>query len=62
MLSSDDALTVMPQLECILLVAAVGKSKVSEIGECNKHLGSTEVIRFVLNKVPNLNSKYEYAY
>jgi len=62
MLSSDDALTVMPQLECILLVAAVGRSKVSEIGECNKHLGATEVVRFVLNKVPNLNSKYDYAY
>jgi protein-tyrosine kinase len=61
MLSSDDVIAVMPQLDCVLLVAAVGRSKVSEIEECNKHLRSTEVVRLVLNKVPNLNAEY-YSY
>jgi protein-tyrosine kinase len=61
MLSSDDVIAVLPQLDCILLVAAVGRSKVSEIEECNKHLRSTEVVRLVLNKVPKLNAEY-YSY
>ena len=61
MLSSDDVIAVLPQLDCILLVAAVGKSTVAEIEECNKHLHSAAVVRFVLNKVPRFNSRY-YTY
>lgn len=61
MLASDDVIAVLPQLDCILLVAAVGKSKVSEIEECNRHLRSTEVVRLVLNKVPELETRY-YGY
>jgi protein-tyrosine kinase len=61
MLSSDDVIAVMPQLDCVLLVAAVGKSTVAEIEECNRHLHSTEVVRLVLNKVPELNTPY-YLY
>ncbi len=58
MLSSDDVIAVLPQLDCILLVAAVGKSTVAEIEECNKHLHSEVVVRLVLNKVPRSNSQY----
>jgi Mrp family chromosome partitioning ATPase len=61
MLASDDVIALMPQLDCILLVAAVGRSTISEIEECNKHLQSAEVVRLVLNKVPELNTQY-YAY
>jgi protein-tyrosine kinase len=61
MLASDDVIALMPQLDCILLVAAVGKSTVSEIEECNAHLQSAEVVRLVLNKVPELTAQY-YAY
>lgn len=62
MLIGDDVIAVLPQLDCILLVAAVGKSKVSEIEECNKHLRSTEVVRLVLNKVPTLDASYYGSY
>ena len=61
MLSSDDVIAVLPQLDCVLLVAAVGRSKVSEIEECNRHLESAHVVRLVLNKVPQLNTQY-YSY
>jgi Mrp family chromosome partitioning ATPase len=61
MLASDDVIALMPQLDCVLLVAAVGKSTVLEIEECNTHLQSAEVVRLVLNKVPELNVQY-YAY
>jgi protein-tyrosine kinase len=60
LLSSDDVIAILPQVDCALLVAAVGTSTVSEIEECNKHLQSTDLIRFVLNKVPESNSHYRY--
>lgn len=61
MLAGDDVIAVLPQLDCLLLVAAVGKSKVSEIEECNRHLRSTEVLRLVLNKAPAIEKSY-YGY
>jgi hypothetical protein len=61
MLVSDDVIAILPQLDCVLLVAAVGSSKVSDIEECNKHLQSTEVVRLVLNKVPQVSADY-YPY
>jgi len=60
MLSSDDVIAVLPQLDCVLLVAAVGKSTVAEIEECNSHLQSAQVVRLVLNKVPRSNTAYYY--
>jgi protein-tyrosine kinase len=58
MLSSDDVIALLPQLDCVMLVAAVGRSKVSEVEECAAHLQSADVVRLVLNKVPGLNAKY----
>ena len=61
MLSSDDVIAVLPQLDCLLLVAAVGKSTTAEIEECNKHLQAAEVVRLVLNKASEPNAQY-YSY
>jgi Mrp family chromosome partitioning ATPase len=60
-LVSDDVLALLPQLDCVLLVTAVGKSRVSEVEESMRHLQHTEVVRIVLNKVPKLHSQY-YTY
>jgi Mrp family chromosome partitioning ATPase len=60
LLSSDDVIAILPQVDCALLVAGVGTSTVSEIEECNKHLQSTDLVRFVLNKVPQSDSNYQY--
>ena len=62
MLWSDDVIAVLPQLDCVLLLAAVGKSTVAEVEECTKHLQSAEVIRFVLNKSPELTKRYNAYY
>ena len=61
MLASDDVIAILPQLDCILLVAAIGKTTVAEVEECNRYLQSTDVIRLVLNKIPRLNAQYYYA-
>jgi Mrp family chromosome partitioning ATPase len=60
MLTSDDVLAILPQIDCALLVAAVGTTTISEIEECKKHLQSTDVVRVVLNKVPEADTKYYY--
>jgi protein-tyrosine kinase len=50
MLTSDDVIAILPQIDCLLLVAAAGVSTVSEIKDCSKHLQAAEVVRLVLNK------------
>jgi Mrp family chromosome partitioning ATPase len=59
-LTSDDVLAVLPKLDCVLLVTAVGITTPAEINESAKHLLSTEVVRLVVNKVPPSKSKYYY--
>jgi Mrp family chromosome partitioning ATPase len=61
LLSSDDVISILPQVDCALLVVAAGTSTVSEIEECSKHLQSTEVVRVVLNKVEQ-DPKMAYYY
>src|SRR5579871_129999 len=38
LLTGHDAVSILPEVDCVLLVAAVGTSKVSEIEECKKYL------------------------
>lgn len=57
-LTGDDVLLVLPQVDCVLFVAAVGTSTISEVKECNKHLQSTTVVRIALNKVSELGPAY----
>lgn len=60
MLASDDVIALMPQLDCALLVAAIGTTTPGEMAECNSHLQAAQVLRIVLNKVPRLNTRYYY--
>ena len=59
-LTGDDVIAFLPQIDCVLLVAAVGTTTVSQIKECNKHLQSAEVVRIVLNKVLETSTDYYY--
>jgi protein-tyrosine kinase len=59
-LSGDDVIAILPQIDCVLFVAAVGTTTVSQIKECNKHLQSAEIVRIVLNKVPETNANYHH--
>jgi Mrp family chromosome partitioning ATPase len=60
LLTSDDVIAILPRVDCVLLVAAVGTSTVSDIRECNKHLQSTPMVRFVLNKAAESRAHYAY--
>ena len=58
MLLGDDVIAILPHVDCVLLVAAIGISTVPELEECKRHLRSTNVVRVVANKVPVSNKKY----
>ena len=60
LLTGHDGISILPHVDCALLVAAAGHSKISEIEECEKHLESTDVVRFVLNKAPGSATSYAY--
>jgi hypothetical protein len=59
-LSSDDVIAVLPEIDCLLLVAAVGLSRVSEVEECNRHLQSSHLVRLVVNKATEQDAHYYY--
>jgi Mrp family chromosome partitioning ATPase len=60
LLTGHDAISILPHVDCVLLVAAVGTSKIKEIEECNKYLQGTSLVRFVLNKVAESTAPYGY--
>jgi protein-tyrosine kinase len=57
-LSGDNVISMLPQIDCVLFVATIGTSTASEIKECNKHLQTSAVIRVVLNKASELGPMY----
>ena len=62
MLPSDDVLSILPSLDCVLLVAAAETSTIPEVKECSKHLATVPVVRVVLNKVNAKATTYYTRY
>ena len=61
MLLGDDVISILPQMDAVLLVAGVGSTSVADIRECQKHLQRTPVVRVVVNKVTDAAGSY-YGY
>lgn len=62
MLTSDDAIAFLPQVDCVFLVAASGKTTDREIDECEVHLSEAlNYLGIVLNKCESLTEEY-YQY
>ena len=59
-LTSDDVITILPQIDCTLFVTAIGSSTLAEIKECNKYLETTPVVQVVANKAPDTATSYYY--
>jgi protein-tyrosine kinase len=62
LLIGDDVITLLPEIDCTLFVAAVGISTMSEIKECKKHLDATSLVRVVLNKSSEMHNAYYSRY
>jgi Mrp family chromosome partitioning ATPase len=52
LLRSDDAISILPHMDCVLLVTAAGLSTLSELRDCDRYLRESEVVRIVLNRAP----------
>jgi protein-tyrosine kinase len=61
MLVGDDVITILPQMDAVLLVAGVGNTSIADIRECQKHLKATPVVRVVVNRATETTDSY-YAY
>ncbi|MES2663163.1 MAG: CpsD/CapB family tyrosine-protein kinase [Pseudomonadota bacterium] len=59
-LNSDDAMVLLPQVDCILLVIANGMSTQSEIEETLHHLPKNNLLGVVLNKAEVESKSYYY--
>ncbi|RZI86907.1 MAG: protein tyrosine kinase [Pseudomonas sp.] len=58
LLSSDDAITVLPKFDCVLLVVANGNNSKKEIEDCLYHLATANLIGAVLNKAEAQTRSY----
>jgi capsular exopolysaccharide synthesis family protein len=58
LLSSDDAITVLPKFDCVLLVVANGMNSRKEIEDSLYHLGTANLIGTVLNKAERPSRSY----
>jgi protein-tyrosine kinase len=62
-LVGDDVISVLPQIESVLLITSIGTSTLPDIKECYKHIKSTPIVRVVVNKVSDkTESYYGYGY
>ncbi|TNF57182.1 MAG: protein tyrosine kinase [Burkholderiales bacterium] len=52
-LAADDVLSVLPQVDCVLLVVGSGASSEKEIEEAQRRLSRASVVGVVLNKDPS---------
>lgn len=50
-LPSDDAISVLPHIDCTLFVTAVGVTRLSEVKACEKYLTATEILRVLVHGV-----------
>ena len=50
-LTGDDVISILPQMDAVLLVAGVGTTSVADIKECQKHIKAIPVVRVLVNKV-----------
>lgn len=58
LLSSDDAIAVLPKIDCVLMVVANGMSSRKEIEDSLHHLPASNLIGTVLNKAEGQASNY----
>jgi len=58
MLSTDDVLAFLPQVDCTLLVIASGQTVMSDVENCERLMNSTHYLGIVLNKYDGRQEEY----
>ncbi|USG61320.1 CpsD/CapB family tyrosine-protein kinase [Sneathiella marina] len=60
LLSTDDSIAFIPQVDCILLVVASGETKKSDVTECRRQLQAHNLLGVVFNKSDEKSAGYYY--
>lgn len=60
LLGCDDTIAFLPKVDCALLVAASGQTRVHELKEAKRLLGKTNILGTVLNKSPSALMPNQY--
>ena len=60
MLTSDDFLAFLPQVDAALLVASAGETTVHDIAECERLIDPDKLLGCVLNKVAESEASHHY--
>lgn len=53
LLGCDDSIAFLPKVDCALLIAASGQTRVQDLKEARRILGETKILGTVLNKSPS---------
>ena len=61
-LGCDDTIAFLPKVDCVLLIAASGQTRVPELKEAKRLLGGANIIGTVLNKAPAVLAPNYYYY
>ena len=63
MMSTDDVMAFLPNLDAVLIVAAAGMTQMREVDDCERELSErTNVMGVVLNKCEYIPDNYGYKY
>ena len=61
-LGCDDTIALLPKIDCVLLVAASGQTKASDLKEAQRLLKNTNVVGTILNMAPASSETANYYY
>lgn len=62
LMGADDAIALLPRLDCALLVVGNGLNSREEVERSVRHLSNTQLLGTVLNKSKHNDADYYYAY
>lgn len=62
LMGADDAIALLPRLDCALLVVGNGMNSREEVERSMRHLSQTNLLGTVLNKSKHHDANYYYAY
>ena len=54
LLGCDDTIAFLPKVDCVLLVASSGQTRVNELKEAKRLLANSNIIGTILNKAPSV--------
>lgn len=60
LMSTDDSIAFVPQVDCILLVVASGETKKTDVTECRRQLQAQNLLGLVFNKSDEKSAGYYY--